>query len=150
MRPSGAHTHPEHGGGAGGAAVAVLALMILAAFAKPLLHVIGGLQHTLAELLRVLAVAAAVSVGTALVAGIGLVAWKLRRTRRPAARYTATVLQPHHRPVPPVTADRPRALGARPAEVHLHLHGLTPEQAAEAIARHAHRATWTGLEGEDL
>ena len=148
MRPSGAHTHPEHGGGAGGAAVAVLALMILAAFAKPLLHVIGGLEHTLAELLRVLLVAAAVTIGTALVAGTALVVWKLRHARRPA-RYTATVLPPRARPAPPVTVRQHPAVTARPAEVHLHLHGLTPEQAADAIARHAHQVTWPGLEGED-
>lgn len=145
MHPSGAHTHPEHGGGAGGAAVAVLALMILAAFARPLLHLIGGLEHTLAELLRVLLLAAAVITGTSVAAGAGFVAWKLRRTR-PAARYTATVWHPQRRPAPPVSGQQRPALGARPAEVHLHLHGLTPEQAAEAIARHA---TWPPLEGED-
>jgi hypothetical protein len=149
MHPSGAHTHPEHGGGAGGAAVAVLALMIIAAFARPLLHVIGGLEHTLAELLRVLLVAAAVIAGTGLAAGTGFVAWKLRRTRRRAARYTATVLHPRRRAAPPVSGHPHPALGARPAEVHLHLHGLTPEQAAEAIARHAQQARWPGLEGED-
>jgi hypothetical protein len=154
MRPSGAHTHHD-GGGAGAAAAAVLALMIVAAFARPLLHVLDGLGHALAELLHALAVlvhvlfiAAVALAGAAVAAGAGLVAWKLRHPRRrdrPAAPYTATVVQRGQARrgdvLPPRAYVRRPELG-RPAEVHLHLHGLTPDQAAEAIARHAQQHAW--------
>lgn len=149
MHPSGAHTH--HDGG-GAAAAAVLVLFIVAAFAKPLLHVIDGLLHVidglghaLAELLRILFIAAVGLAGTAVAAGAGLVAWKLRHRRHQVPPYTATVVQRGRARrgdvLPPRAYVHRPELGG-PEEVHLHLHGLTPGQAAEAIARHARQHAW--------
>jgi hypothetical protein len=136
--PDGAHTH---GGGSGiGTAVAVvLAVAVVASIAGPVVH-------AAAELVRAVVIAAAVILGLGLAAGAALVAWRLRRGRqnaplvvhqaRPVTRRPAESLPVPQRSAAPLPASNPAATG-QAAELHLHFHGLTAEEAA-AIVRHAH------------
>ena len=120
-QPDGAHTHGDGGGGGAGAAVVlVLAAVVAAAVAKPVIHAALAVLHVL-----LIAAIAVVSLGCA--AGVGLLAWRLRRPRvtvRP-------MLAP--RPVRNVQAlPEPQALD-RPSDVHLHLHGVGPEAIAQML-----------------
>jgi hypothetical protein len=103
----------------------------------PILIIIGALlvgpavAAAVAELLHVLLIAAVV---LAVVAGAGLVAlgaWQLRHRDAEPTRpvYRATpVATPHVRALP-----EPRPAIERAAEVHLHFHGVSAEEAAAAI-----------------
>jgi hypothetical protein len=112
--------------GGSGAAVAVLVLFIAAALAGPVVAV-------LADVLRVLELAAIALAGVGLVAAAGVVVWRVRHRNRPAPWTVAAV--PPGRPAPvlaPPRAERP-AIG-RGNDVHLHLHGLSPADIAAALA----------------
>jgi hypothetical protein len=124
MRPSGAHTHPDSGGGA---AVAVLALFILVGAG-------GAIAAAAGDVLRVLALVACVTTGLAVTAAAGVVVWRIRHRDRPAP-WTVTTLpaRPATRMLVPPAAQR-RAIG-RGNDVHLHLHGLSPADIAAALAR---------------
>lgn len=123
MRPSGAHTHPDSGGGA---AVAVLALFILVGAGSTI-------AAALADVLRVLALIACMTAGLAVTATAGVVVWRVRHRNRPTPWTVTTLPGRQQVPVlPPARAERP-ALG-RGSDVHLHLHGLSPADIAAALA----------------
>jgi hypothetical protein len=110
-RLDGAHTH---GGGGGGLARLIAAVLIVAALAEPVTAAAAGV-------IRALLIAAVVVVGLAVVAGGVLVAWRLRGPRRPAVRY-----------LPRSTAAAVPA-DPRPAEIHLHFHGVAPADVPDMI-----------------
>jgi hypothetical protein len=131
MKPSGAHTHPDGGSGIGAAVAVVLAAVVLASIAGPVVH-------AAVELLRVVLIAAAVILGLAALGGAGLVAWRLRRGRQNAPLVVHQVPPVTWRPAEslPVPQRSVAALPApeRPAEIHLHLHGVSAEDIAAILA----------------
>jgi hypothetical protein len=120
MRPSGAHTHPESGSGLA-AAVAVIAATALVAV--PASHALAGLLR--AVLVTVLAATAVLTVAATVAITICL-----RRHRLPQLGQPSRLITPPARPV--TTAQPPQQVGT-PA-VHLHLHGITAEDIAAALA----------------
>jgi hypothetical protein len=129
--PDGAHTHHGHGHGSGGIGVALLVLagtVLAVKLAAPAAAAVG-------ELLRVILIAAGVLAG---LAGGGLVAIVAVRGRRSLAGGTTRVSFPARAPRRPVrAATEPRAAIERPAEVHLHFHGVDAEDVAAIIRREA-------------
>ena len=123
MRPSGAHTHPESGSGLA-VAVAVIAAVAFASASVPLAHALAGLLR--AVLITVIAAIAVLAVAT-----IVAITICLRRHRLPWPGQPSRLITSPARPVT-TTLPPPRAVGA-PA-VHLHLHGITAEDAAAALA----------------
>jgi hypothetical protein len=124
MRPSGAHTHPESGSGLA-VAVAVIAAVAFVSASVPLAHVLAGLLR--AVLVTVIAAIAVLAVAVIVAITICLRRHHIIRPGQPSRLITS--------PARPVTATRQpqRAVGA-PA-VHLHLHGITAEDVAAALAR---------------
>jgi len=121
----------DPGSGGMGAAIAVVAVVIIGA------AIAGPVVHAVAELARLLLIAAAVLAVLAVAGGVtALVLMRRRSARR--APYWATEARPA-RPVQARTA--PRELPARPeVHQHLHFHGVTPEEVAAIIdQRGAHR-----------
>jgi hypothetical protein len=117
MKPSGAHTHPEMSGrGGGNGWPVILGAIALAAIAN-------SAAHALSDLIKVLAITGAVVLAVA-----GLAAVVTYRVRHRNAR---ALTPPVMRALP---APQPRALG-RVREVHLHFHGVSPEDVAAIIAR---------------
>ena len=116
MKPSGAHTHPEMGGGGGGNGW----LVILGALA--LTAIAGPVAHALRDLIIVLATTVAVALAAAGTAAILTYRMRSRGARALTQRGMRTLPSPQ------------RALG-RAQEVHLHFHGVTPEDVAAIIAR---------------
>jgi hypothetical protein len=120
--PDGAHTH----GGGGGDLIYVLLVLGALALAGPILAAVAELVHLV---LIVVAVAGGV-------AAVGLVAFIAFRLRHRATEPARLVYRAH-----PVAQRRSQALPEprpaieRPAEVHLHLHGLSAAEIA-AIIRH--------------
>jgi hypothetical protein len=131
MKRSGAHTHPDGGSGIGTAVAVVLAAVVLASIAGPVVH-------AAVELLRVVLIAAAVILGLAALGGAGLVAWRLRRGRQNAPLVVHQVPPVTWRPAEslPVPQRSVAALPApeRPAEIHLHFHGVSAEDIAAILA----------------
>ena len=126
--PDGAHTHGNGGSGLGALLLAILGLALVASIAGPVVHAV-------AELVRVVLIAAAVILGLGLACGIALVAWRLRQGWVNRPRLVATVPPGLPKPAQALPAP-PRsstALPARPTESHLHLHGMSAEQVAEVI-----------------
>jgi hypothetical protein len=126
MKPSGAHTHPG-GGGTGGAVLVVLAVIVAAAVARPVID-------ALAELVRLVLIAVAVTGGLALAGGTAFVVYRVRH--RGAVRVLPV---PRAHPVTwqaaePLPAPQRPAIEA-PREVHLHFHGVSAEDVAELLAR---------------
>jgi hypothetical protein len=115
-------------GGGGTIALVIGAAVLAAAIAGPVAAAAAAVAEALIITIAVLG-------GLAAVAGTALVAYRLRQGR---ANRTTPVSFP--RPVPrrPVQAlpgpERP-AIG-RPAEVHLHFHGVTAEEVAAILAEH--------------
>jgi hypothetical protein len=122
MRPSGAHTHPESGNGLA-AAVAVIAAVAFVSASVPLVHALAGLLR--AVLVTVIAATAVLAVAMTAAIAVCLRCHRLPRPGQPFRLITSSA-----RPVS--TISPPRAVGA-PA-VHLHLHGITAEDAAAALA----------------
>jgi hypothetical protein len=117
MKPSGAHTHPEMGGGGGGNGwLVILGVLALAALAGPVAHAIR-------DLIMVLAATAAVVLAVA-----GMTAVLTYRVRSRGARALP------QRGVRVLPAPEQRALG-HAHEVHLHFHGVSAEDVAAIIAR---------------
>lgn len=122
----------DSGSGIGTAAAVVLAAAVIAAVAVP---VVRAVTH----LLEVLAVVMAVVLGVGLLAGIALVAWRLRQGRQntPLVVHRATPVT--HRAAEPLTAPQ-QARAALPAperpELHLHFHGMSAADVAAVIAQH--------------
>jgi uncharacterized membrane protein YozB (DUF420 family) len=69
MQSSGAHTHPKMNGG-GGIALVVLAVILAAAIAEPVVHAVTSVLHVVVEVLEVLAIVVASLAGVAAVAGL--------------------------------------------------------------------------------
>jgi hypothetical protein len=116
MKPSGAHTHPEMGGGGGGNRwLVILGAIVLVAIARPVAHAIYDLIMVLIITVVLLAVAGTAAVLT-------------HRVRCRGARALT------RRGMPPLSAPEHRALG-RAQEVHLHFHGVSAEDLAAIIAR---------------
>ena len=117
MKPSGAHTHPEMGGGGSGSGwLVILGAIAVAAIAGPAAHAIR-------DLITVVAITGAV-----VLAAAGAAAVLTYRVRRRDAR---ALTQRGIRALP--TLDQ-RTLG-RAQEVHLHFHGVSAEDVAAIIAR---------------
>jgi hypothetical protein len=128
----GAHTHGSGGSGLG---AALLVILGAALFVNAAPVVLGAA----AELLHVLLIVAGVVVGAGAACLVGLLAWRWRRTRLTAAR-AEHALQGAMHPLPRVTRaaqplPKPRPAIEQPAEVHLHLHGISAEEAAAIIER---------------
>jgi hypothetical protein len=128
MKPSGAHTHSPSGDSlpAGLAVIAAAAIAVAAA---------GPVVDAVAALLRAVIITGAAVIAVALVA---LVAFAVYRMRHPRPGLSA---HPHWVPGragPPHASAAPRrdALGqASPPVIHLHLHGTSPQDVAEVLAR---------------
>jgi hypothetical protein len=116
MKPSGAHTHPEMGGGGSGNGW----LVFVGAIA---LAAIAGPAHAIRDLIMVAAITVAVVLAVA-----GTAAGLIHRVRR---RDTRALTQRGIRTLP---TPQQWALG-RAQEVHLHFHGVSPEDVAAIIAR---------------
>ncbi len=117
MTPSGAHTHPQMDGSSGGNGwLVILSAIVLAAIADPAAHAIS-------DLIKVLAITAAV-----VLAAVGLAAALAYRMRH---RDTRTLPQ---RGMRALSAPEQRVLG-RAQEVHLHFHGVSTEDVAAIIAQ---------------
>jgi len=123
MRPSGAHTHPESGSGLA-AAMAVIAAMAFVSASVPLAHALAGLLR--AVLITVIAATVVLAVAATVAIAICLRRHHIIRPGQPSRLITSSA-----RPVT-TTMPPPRAVGA-PA-VHLHLHGITAEDVAAALA----------------
>jgi hypothetical protein len=106
MKPSGAHTHSEMGGGGSGSGwLVTLSAIALAAIAGPVAHAIRDLIMV---------------IGTAAV-----LTYRVRRRDARALTQRGTRALPTHERL---------ALG-RSQEVHLHFHGVSAEDVAAIIAR---------------
>jgi hypothetical protein len=117
MKSSGAHTHPElGGGGSGNGWLVILGAIAVAALAGPVAHAI-----------RDLITVAAITVALVLAAA-GTAAVLTYRTRRRDARALT------QRGIRALPTPEQRALG-RAQEVHLHFHGVSAEDVAAIIAR---------------
>jgi hypothetical protein len=117
MKPSGAHTHPEMGGGGSGNGwLVVLGAIALAATAGPVAHAIR-------DLVMVLGITVAVVLAVAGTAAV----LTYRVPRRDARALT-------RRGIRALPTPGQRALG-RAQEVHLHFHGVSAEDVAAVIAR---------------
>ena len=132
--PDGAHSHGSGSGGTGAVVLVILGVVLVAAAARPI-------AAAAAELLRLVLITAAVILGLTVAGVVALVAWRLRQGRANAPRVVARVTPSLPRPARALPAPR-RSTAALPAagqapELHLHLHGLTAEEAA-AIVRQAH------------
>jgi hypothetical protein len=118
MKPSGAHTHPEMGGGGGrNRWLVILGAITLAAITRPVAHAIR-------DLIMMLGITVAV-----LLAAAGTAAVLTHRVRGRGARALT------RRGMPALPAPEHRALG-RAHEVHLHFHGVSADDLAAIIARH--------------
>jgi hypothetical protein len=132
--PDGAHTHGSGGGGLGTAVLVVLAAAAVVKLAGPVLAAVGELVH-------LALIVAGVIVGVGAMGLVGMLAWRWRRPRQTAARAMpplptkvarAARPLPQARPARVLPAERQREL---PAEVHLHLHGVSAEDVAAIIER---------------
>jgi hypothetical protein len=126
MKPSGAHTHPSSDGGL----PAALALIAVAAIA---VAAAGPVVNAIAALLR-----AVILTGIALiaVAAAALLAFAVYRARHPGHGQPAHWMAGRAGPPHLSTAPRQAALGRpNPPVIHLHLHGTSPQDVAEVLAR---------------
>jgi hypothetical protein len=121
------------GSGGAGAGVAIVAIVVIAAAAAgPAAHAAVDLVHAVGELLRIVLIGAAVLLVVAVAAGIGLLAWRRRRT---PPTWTAEVQSPACAPQRVVEAPA-AAQHVLPPQIHLHLHGpVSAADVAELIAR---------------
>lgn len=112
----------------GGSGLAlVIAVIAAAVVAVPVIHAVTALIHALV-------IAVAVLAGLALAAGAALVAYRVRRGR-PAAPLVVHQARPVTRPAAESLPAPQRPVVERPAEVHLHLHGVSAEYIAAILAR---------------
>jgi hypothetical protein len=107
------------------AAAVVLAAIVVAAVAGPIVHAV-------AELLRLVAIVLAAALGLVLVGLMGFLCYRWRRRRASTA-----LPVPAARPVPwqaaqAVSEPRRQAIEA-PGEVHIHIHGVTAEDVSAIL-----------------
>ena len=120
--PDGAHSHGPEGGG--GLVLAVIAAVVL----------IGGAGSAIGSAVVTLVIIAAAVLTVAVLAAVGLLVWRTRQDgpRRHTAARAIVQLTPGSRPqLSP--AHRPAIGPGR--ELHIHLHGLTPEQLAAIVTQ---------------
>jgi hypothetical protein len=116
MKPSGAHTHPEMGGGGSGNGwLVILGVVTLAA-------IVGPAAHAVRDLIMVLGITVGVVLAVA-----GTAAVLTYRVRRGDARALT------RRGIRALLTPEQRALG-RAQEVHVHFHGVSAEDVAAIIA----------------
>lgn len=117
------------GGGGGLALVVIVAVVLIGSGAA------SAAASAVASLLVTLAIVLGALIGLAVLGGIGFLVWRARQDR-PGRPIAARLMYPY--PVPPAVAPHLEGAG-RPAveaprnELHLHFHGMTPADAAEAI-----------------
>ena len=126
MKPSGAHTHPSTGGSLP-AALAVIAVAAIAA------AVAGPVVDAIAALLRAVIITGAAAIAVVIAALVALAVYR--------AHHPRPSLHPHWvlgRAGLPHASAAPRqtALGQpSPLVIHMHLHGTSPQDVAEVLAR---------------
>lgn len=124
-------TTSSGGDGIGTVALVVLAAIVVAAVAGPVVH-------AAAELVRLVVIAAAIIAGLALAAAVALVAWRLRRRRlsSPLVVHQAPPVTYRSAESLPAPQSSPAAIPApqRQAEVHLHFHGVDAAEVAAILA----------------
>jgi hypothetical protein len=130
--PDGAHTHGSGGSGLGMAVLVVVGAALVVKLAGPVLAAV-------AELVRVILIVAGVILGIGIAGLVGLLAFRVRRRLRGAARVEPPnpgAVSPLHgvaraaRPLP-----QPRPAIEHPTEVHLHLHRITHADIAAILAQ---------------
>jgi hypothetical protein len=121
-RPDGAHSHGPQGGGL---VLAVIAAVVLAG---------SGAASAIASAVVTLVIIAAAVLTVAVLAAVGLLVWRTRQDgpRRHIAARAIVQLPPGSR-LQLSSAHRPAIGPGR--ELHIHLHGLTPEQLAAIVAQ---------------
>jgi hypothetical protein len=122
MKPSGAHTHTEMGGGGNGWLV-IVAVMLLAAVAGPVVHGVT-------DLIKALAITVAVLAALALTGLAAVAAYRARKGRSALPQGRVRALPVAH----PRELEHARAL-EHAQEVHLHFHGVSAEDVAAILAR---------------
>jgi hypothetical protein len=128
MKPSGAHTHPSTGGSLPAALAVIAAAAIAAAVAGPVVDAV-------AALLRAVIMIGAAVIAVAIAAFVVLAVYRARHPRPSLPAHPNWVAG---RAGPPHASTAPRraALGqASPLVIHLHLHGASPQDVAEVLAR---------------
>jgi len=127
MKPSGAHTHPDTNSGI--AIAAVIAAVFAASVAVPVIHALTGLLETVL-------ITALVCLALAITALSAFLVIYLRRNRlRPPGQPFAVRAHTTRSPLTAAANHRP-ALGQAAPAVHLHLHGVTADDIAHALANH--------------
>jgi hypothetical protein len=129
----GAHTHGHGSGGGGGTAVlVVLAAVLAAAVARPVIH-------AAIEVVQVVLIAAVVIVGVDAAGLVGLLTWRWRRSQADAARNRPPLAPKLVRAAQPLPEPERSAAAlpppGGPREIHLHLHGVSAEDVAAIIER---------------
>jgi hypothetical protein len=128
MKPSGAHTHPSTGGSLP-AALAVIAVAAIAAAAA------GPVVDAIAALLRAVIITGAVTIAVVIAALVVLAVYRARHPRPgPPARplwLAGRASQLHTGAAPRRTALRQPSSPV----IHLHLHGTSPQDVADVLAR---------------
>lgn len=124
----GSGTWQTTSGGGGGGGLAVVVVIVVAAVLG------GGAASAIASALEVILIVIGSLIGLAVLGGI---AWLVHRTRqdrprRPIAAPVVYRLPPAE--APRLEAAQPLALEP-PREIHLHLHGLTPDQITAIVTQ---------------
>jgi hypothetical protein len=127
MKPSGAHTHPSSGSSLP-AALAVIAAAAVAVAAA------GPVADAIASLLRAVIITGAALIAVAVAALVALAIYRARHSPGLPPHppwVTGRAGWPHIHETPRRTAlGRPN-----PPVIHLHLHGTSPQDVAEVLAR---------------
>lgn len=124
MKPSGAHTHPEMGGGGNGWII-ILILILVAAVAEPVAHAADDVIHVAVEVLKITLIVFAVAVGMAIAGLLAVSAVRIRRFLAVRARSRTSVL-PQGSPSRPAVQGTVRELTRPPPD--LERDGLTSDE----------------------
>jgi hypothetical protein len=128
MKPSGAHTHPP----AGGSLPTALAVIGTAAIA---VAVAGPAVRAIAALLRAVIITGAAAIAVAIAVLVVLAVYRARHPRPGPPAHPPWLAG---RASPPHTGAASRRTALRqpsPPVIHLHLHGTSPQDVAEVLAR---------------
>jgi hypothetical protein len=114
----------DSGGGSGG--LVLIAVIVVVALGS------GAASAAASALVTLLIIAAAV-IGVAVLGGVAVLIYRTRseRPRRPIAAPAVSPLPPESRPQ--LEGSHKPAIEPPRNELHLHFHGMTPAEAAEAI-----------------
>ena len=118
------------GGGGGGLVLAVIAAAVLIG---------SGAASAIASALVTIAIVIGSIIGLAILGGIGLLVYRARQDRpgRPIAARQVYRLGPAA--APHLEGSQPLAIQPSRNELHLHFHGMSPAEAAEAIRQASER-----------